>query len=141
MRWFMIIVAAEIAAWGAVSMVCVLVLHHSRYIVPLDIFIVGVHFLPLAKLFQVPRYYAMGVLFCVIPVATMLAVQYSAHVGHGVIWMVVPSVGCGLVLRHGDGNGRVERTRSGRRFRDFSGEIHAISTDCHEIKVNQFATQ
>jgi hypothetical protein len=97
MRRFVIIVAAEIIAWLVVNMVCLLVLHRSRYIVPLDILIVGIHFLPLARLFQVPRYYAMGVLFCVIPVATMLAVQYSAHVGHGVIWKVVPSVGCGLV--------------------------------------------
>jgi hypothetical protein len=58
---------------------------------------VGLHFLPLAKLFDVPRYNITGILFCTIPILTMLSVPASAHIGNALSWIAVPSIGCALV--------------------------------------------
>jgi hypothetical protein len=96
LRQFLIIFALEIAGICLVNTMCGL-LHHRRYVVPLDLIIVGLHFLPLARLFEYPRYYVTGILFCGIPIVTMLATQSSAHVGQGRIWFVIPSIGCALV--------------------------------------------
>ncbi len=96
MRQFGMIVAAEGLAIAAMSIICA-DNHHGRYIVPLALVIVGLHFLPLAKLFEVPRYYVTGILFCAISVATMLLNPSSAHIGHAQSWIVLPSVGCALV--------------------------------------------
>jgi hypothetical protein len=96
MRRFGMIFAAEVVAIALVSLVCMRT-HHWRFIVPLAIVIVGLHFLPLAKLFRVPRYYVTGALFCAIPVVTMLSISASAHIGHALSWIAIPSVGCGLV--------------------------------------------
>jgi hypothetical protein len=90
------IVAAEGVAIFVVSETCAET-HHWRFIVPLAIIIVGLHFLPLARLFAVPRYNVTGALFCAIPIVTMLSVPASAHVGHALSWFTIPAVGCGLV--------------------------------------------
>jgi hypothetical protein len=96
MRRFGMIFAAEVVAIAVVSVVCMRT-HHWRFIVPLAIVIVGLHFLPLAKLFRVPRYYVTGALFCAIPIVTMLSIPASAHIGQSISWITIPSVGCGLV--------------------------------------------
>jgi len=62
-------------------------------IVPLDIAIVGLHFLPLAWLFLVPRYYATGLLFCGVSALVLLLVPARAQVGHAIGWFVLPSLG------------------------------------------------
>jgi hypothetical protein len=95
-RQFATIVAAEGVAIAAVSVACGRT-HHGRFIVPLILVIVGLHFLPLAKLFVVPRYYVTGALFCAIPIVTMLSIPASAHIGHALSWLTIPSVGCALV--------------------------------------------
>jgi hypothetical protein len=95
-RQFGIIVAAEAICCAAVNIVCVAE-HHWRFIVPLTLIIVGIHFLPLANLFAVPRYYATGALFCAIPIVTMLLIPASTHIGHSLSWIVLPSVGCAAV--------------------------------------------
>lgn len=66
-------------------------------IAPVDLIIIGLHFLPLARLFDVPRYDVAGILFCAIPVVTMLAVPADGHVGQALSWLVIPSVGCAAV--------------------------------------------
>jgi hypothetical protein len=96
MRRFGMLVAAEGVAIAVVSVACADT-HHGRFIVPLALVIVGLHFLPLAKLFAVPRYYITGTLFCAIPIVTMLSISASAHIGHALSWITIPSVGCGLV--------------------------------------------
>jgi hypothetical protein len=96
MRRFGMIFAAECMAIFVVSETCAET-HHWRFIVPLAIIIVGLHFLPLAKLFAVPRYYVTGALFCAIPIVTMLSIPASAHVGHSLSWITIPAVGCALV--------------------------------------------
>jgi hypothetical protein len=95
-RQFGMIVAIEGIACAAVSIMCVAE-HHWRFIVPLTLIVVGLHFLPLANLFAVPRYYVTGALFCAIPIATMLLIPASARIGHNFSWLVLPSVGCALV--------------------------------------------
>jgi hypothetical protein len=95
-RQFWMIFAAEGAAIAVVSIVCTDT-HHWSFIVPLILIIVGLHFLPLARLFAVPRYNVMGALFCVIPVVTMLSVPASAHIGHSLSWITIPAVGCAFV--------------------------------------------
>ena len=95
-RQFAMIVAAEGVAIFVVSETCAET-HHWSFIVPLAIIIVGLHFLPLARLFRVPRYYVMGALFCAIPIVTMLSVPASAHIGHSLSWITIPAVGCALV--------------------------------------------
>ena len=93
---FGLIVAAEAVGCNVVSTVC-LRTHHWELIVPLTLIVVGLHFLPLARLFQVPRYNVTGILFCVIPAATLLAVNSSAHIGHALSWIAILEIGCGLV--------------------------------------------
>ena len=93
---FGLIFAAECVAIAIVSVACTRT-HHWRLIVPLILIIVGLHFLPLAKLFGVPRYNVTGVLFCVIPIVTMLSVPAHAHIGQTVGWIAIPTVGCALV--------------------------------------------
>jgi len=95
-RRFGMIVAAEVAAFVVVGRVCTTT-HHWIWIVPLDLIVVGLHFLPLAQLFKVPRYYVTGALFCAIPIVTMLLVPASAQVGYARSWIAIPTVGCGLV--------------------------------------------
>jgi hypothetical protein len=93
---FALIVAVEAAAIIAVVNACVKT-HHGRFIVPLILVIVGLHFLPLARLFKVPRYYVTGGLFCAISIVTMVSVPASARIGHALSWIVIPTVGCALV--------------------------------------------
>jgi len=93
MRRFGMIFVVEAVAIAVISVVCTET-HHWQFIVPLTLVIVGLHFLPLARLFGVPRYNVTGTLFCAIPIVTMPA---SAHVGHALSWFTIPAVGCALV--------------------------------------------
>jgi hypothetical protein len=95
-RRFAWVVAAEVAAFMIVNPVAA-VTGHVELLPSINLAIVGLHFLPLARLFQVPRYYVMGVLFCAIPAATVFSLPANAVLGHALDWYVVPSLGCGLV--------------------------------------------
>lgn len=94
--WFYAFVAIEIAALAAVNII-IAVTKHFELFVPLDLIIVGLHFLPLARLFRVRRYYMLGVLFCLIPGLTLLLLPHGSHLGRGLAVDVVPALGCGLV--------------------------------------------
>jgi hypothetical protein len=87
------------AEYVGIALVCLIFgnRHHWMFIPPLIDVVVGLHFLPLARLFKVPRYAVAGGLFCNIAVWTMLWMPRSAHVGHALGWLVVPPVGCALV--------------------------------------------
>jgi hypothetical protein len=71
--------------------------HHIILIPSFDLMIVGIHFLPLARLFGVRRYYPTGFLFCAIPALMLVAVPETTRMGHVQAWLVLPSLGCGLV--------------------------------------------
>ena len=95
-RRFAWIVALEVAAfviansWAAAT-------GRFALIPSLDLIIVGLHFFPLARLFQVPRYHLMAIGFCAIPVLTLVWLPPEFLIGHAGSWYVVPSLGCGLV--------------------------------------------
>jgi presenilin-like A22 family membrane protease len=95
-RWFALVVGAEVAALVVVNPVAAAT-GHVELMPSLNLMIVGLHFLPLAWIFRVPRYYVMGVLFCGIPAGMMLSISADTLVGHPPAWYVIPSLGCGLV--------------------------------------------
>jgi hypothetical protein len=95
-RRFAWVFGAETLAFVIVNSV-VIATGNIEMIVSLDLIIVGIHFFPLARIFRVPRYNLMGLLFCLIPLATLLAIPRQLEVGHALAWYVVPSLGCGLV--------------------------------------------
>jgi hypothetical protein len=95
-RRFAMIVAAEVIALAVVNPVAA-VMQRFELMASLNLVIVGIHFLPLASIFQVPRYYLMGALFCIIPAVTLLTMPAHALVGHALGWLVVPSLGCSVV--------------------------------------------
>ncbi len=95
-RRFAWIVGAEILGFGLVN--TILGATNNFELIPsLDLMIVGIHFFPLARLFRVPRYNIMGLLFCAIPIVTLLAVSKDFAVGQALAWFVVPGLGCGFV--------------------------------------------
>jgi hypothetical protein len=95
-RRFALVFGAEILAFSVVNPIAGAMGHYE--IMPsLNLIIVGIHFIPLAKIFRVPRYYITGILFCIIPIAVLIAVPEEFTVGETLAWYVYPSLGCGLV--------------------------------------------
>jgi len=92
-RQFALIFILEGVAIALVSGACYLIGHRS-WIVPLGLLIVGIHFMPLAKLFGVPRYMTLGWLFCVVSILTLLLVPAHARVGSVLAQYVYCSLGC-----------------------------------------------
>jgi hypothetical protein len=97
MRNFWRVVAAEIVGLAVVNSLCKFY-GQDGLMAPLDLIIVGLHFVALARVFRTPRYSAMGWLFCVVPIATMLSVPERTQVGHAPAWFVIPSLLCALVV-------------------------------------------
>jgi hypothetical protein len=97
-RWFAWIVALEIAAVVLVNIGRRLTGHLSLTD-PLTLVVIGIHFLPLARLFSVPRYTALGLLFCVISILTLLVIPAGAHVGAAMTRSVYVWLGCAAALR------------------------------------------
>jgi len=90
---FALIFILEGVAIGLVSSACYFVGHRS-WILPLSLIIVGIHFMPLAKLFGVPRYMTLGWLFCIVSVLTLVLVPAHSHVGTYFAQYVYSSLGC-----------------------------------------------
>ena len=97
MRRFALIVVAEVLGIMVVNALCTV---YRRYglMAPLDVIIVGLHFVALARLFKAPRYTVMGWLFCAIPIAVMLSYPEQALVGRAPAWFVVTSLFCAFVV-------------------------------------------
>lgn len=96
MRKFAVVVVIEVLAFAVVNSI-VGVTRNFELIPSLNLIIVGIHFIPLAKVFRVPRYYITGLFFCIIPIATLLAIPKNVMIGQTIAWYVVPSLGCGFV--------------------------------------------
>jgi len=94
-RQFVLIVVLEGVAIALVSTGCSLTGHFS-WLVPLVLIIVGIHFMPLAKLFGVPRYMTLGLLFCIVPILTLLLVPAHAHIGAVFTRLAYSSLGCAV---------------------------------------------
>ncbi len=95
-RRFGVVALGEVIAFATINPIAAMT-GHAALIPSLNLAIIGLHFLPLAWLFDVPRYYVMGVLFCGIPMLTLWALPADAMIGSAFGWYVVPSVGCGIV--------------------------------------------
>ena len=95
-RRFKWVVIGEVIAIMVVNGVCA-VTQHLELIVPLDLLVVGIHFLPLASIFRVPRYHWTGWLFCAVSVLTLVLVPAKVQVGAAAGWFVLPTFGCTLV--------------------------------------------
>jgi hypothetical protein len=96
LRRFAVVGVAEVLAIMVVNGICA-VTQHLELLVPLDLLIVGIHFLPLAWIFRVPRYYFMGGLFALVPALTIVLVPVHAQVGAADAWFVIPTFGCSAV--------------------------------------------
>src|SRR5262249_54001317 len=67
-------------------------------IVPVIVLIVGLHFLPLAPVFNVPLYYVTGALLVLAALVTLVVVP-KARTVHGVaLWVVIPATCSALIL-------------------------------------------
>lgn len=95
-RRFAWVFVAELAAFAIVNPIAAAT-GHIELLPSLNVMIVGLHFLPLAWIFRVPRYYIMGLLFCGIPTVMLLSMSEHARIGHALGWFVIPGLGCGLV--------------------------------------------
>ncbi|WP_188456913.1 hypothetical protein [Virgibacillus oceani] len=97
--WFNIVFAAEGLAIVVTIAVCNII-GHTEFIPPVIAIIVGVHFLPLANLFQVRIYYLTGVLLCVLPIMTILFVPLNFTLQEHQInaYMFVVGFGSALIL-------------------------------------------
>jgi hypothetical protein len=96
-RRFGLVVLIEVVAIVIANSVCALT-NQVDFIVPVDLLIVGIHFFPLAALFNVRSYYVMGMLWILIVIITMLTTSSTTIVGWGMsIWIVLPSIGCAVV--------------------------------------------
>jgi hypothetical protein len=116
-RRFAWVFGAETLAFVIVNSI-VIATGNIEMIVSLDLIIVGIHFFPLARIFHVPRYNLMGLLFCVIPLVTLLAIPKQLEVGYALAWYVVPSLGCGLVALMTAAIGLLEAWQSISKNRD-----------------------
>ncbi|WP_245645132.1 DUF7010 family protein [Peribacillus loiseleuriae] len=95
--WFNIIFAAEGLAIAITIVVCNATCH-SELIPPVIAIIVGVHFLPLAPLFQVRLYYFTGALLCLLAIITLLVVPAKVTLGEHQINAFMSVVGFGSAL-------------------------------------------
>jgi hypothetical protein len=89
-RWFNIVNAAQ---WVLIFIVANLLSHsgHSDWILPAIIFMIGLHFLPLARLFRYRPHYLTGAALMALAIAYPFAAQEGGNSGVG-------ALGAGLIL-------------------------------------------
>jgi hypothetical protein len=95
-RRFVLVVIIEVIAFSVLNPI-VAANRQFELMPSLNLIIVGIHFLPLAWIFRVPRYYLTGVLLCIIPMLTLLIIPKDYVIGFALAWYVVPSLGCGFI--------------------------------------------
>jgi hypothetical protein len=93
MRQFLAVFGGEIAAF--VIAYSVMPSSLIEYVAALNVTIVGIHFFPLARVFRVPRYDALGALFCGAGIVTAVAIAAGAARGD------VPFILPGLLIPPG----------------------------------------
>ncbi|MCX6285767.1 MAG: hypothetical protein NTY96_01460 [Bacteroidetes bacterium] len=90
-KWFLIIFILEIAGLN-IATVTLLKLHFFQYIVPVDILIVALHFLPLGRIFVMPSYYFLGIVVSLITILTMFFIPVSLQIGNLIAIIAIPSL-------------------------------------------------
>lgn len=97
--WFGITFASEIVLIVVASVICN-ALNRFDLFFPIMAIIVGVHFFPLAALFEVKLYYLVGALLCLLAIITLFAVPESVSFGGQPItaqWVVL-GFGAAIIL-------------------------------------------
>ncbi|MDB5116532.1 MAG: hypothetical protein JWQ79_2024 [Mucilaginibacter sp.] len=90
-KGFLVVLIIEIVAFNIAPFV-LLYLGHIEYIVPVEILICALHFIPLARIFVMPVYYLLGSIVSVITILTMLLVPASPQIGNLAVIAAVPSL-------------------------------------------------
>jgi hypothetical protein len=98
-RWFGIVFGLEFVLIAAASIACAATGHIDLQ-APAIAVIVGLHFLPLARLFYNPLHYVTGALLCLVAIGTVLLLPArSTYAGHEImVWWVVPSMANAVIL-------------------------------------------
>lgn len=95
-KGFLVVLIIEIAGFNIAPFV-LLYFNHIEYIVPVEILICAIHFIPLARIFAMPVYYWLGTFVSVITILTILLVPASSQIGNLITIAAVPSI-CFIVL-------------------------------------------
>ncbi len=74
------------------------VFHHPEFLLPFVSIVVGVHFFPLASLFNVHLYYVTGILLVLAGVIVMLVVPVHAMIGNLPAWNALVGSICAVIL-------------------------------------------
>ena len=74
------------------------VFHHPEFLLPFVSIVVGAHFFPLAKLFDVRMYYLTGTCLVLVGVVVMLAVPVHTMIGNLHAWDVLVGSLCAVIL-------------------------------------------
>lgn len=98
-KWFNIVFATQFALIIIAAIVCNSIGYFDWFF-PIMAIIVGVHFFPLAYLFQVKVYYVIGTLLCLLTIATLLFVPLKVSLGQYQIntWWSFVGFGSMLIL-------------------------------------------
>jgi len=90
-RGFLIVLIIEIIAFN-IAPFALLYFNHIEYIVPVEILICAIHFMPLARIFAMPVYYLLGSIVSVITILTLLFVPASLQIGNLTMIAAMPSL-------------------------------------------------
>ncbi len=74
------------------------VFHHPEFRLPFVSIVVGVHFFPLARLFEVRLYYVTGALLVLVGMTVMLAVPVHTMIGNLHAWNALVGSICAVIL-------------------------------------------
>ncbi|WP_028391075.1 DUF7010 family protein [Bacillus cihuensis] len=98
-KWFNIVFAIEFVLIIIAAVVCNSIGHFDWFF-PIMAIIVGVHFFPLAYLFQVKAYYVTGSLLCLLAIVTLLFVPLEVNLGKHQVntWWLLIGFGSMLIL-------------------------------------------
>jgi len=98
-KWFNIVFITEFVLIGIAAIVTN-VIGHFDWFFPIMAIIVGVHFFPLAHLFQVSAYYVTGTLLCLLAIVTLVFVPLEISIGGHQIdaWWTLVGLGSMLIL-------------------------------------------
>jgi len=95
-KGFLVVLIIEIAAFN-IAPFALLYFNHIENIVPVEILICALHFLPLARIFMMPIYYLLGGTVSVITVLTLLLVPATQQIGNLAVIAAIPSL-CFIML-------------------------------------------
>ncbi len=97
--WFGIVFGAEGLCIAIAAIICNAI-HRFDLFFPIMSIIVGVHFFPLAALFEVKAYYIVGALFCLLALIALFLVPENARIGSQQItvpWVIL-GFGAAIIL-------------------------------------------